>query len=377
MNKFIEQLLIFIFLNIRNDYKDNYDYYRFGLKPEKRLTLKQKIKQKIIKLINGKFINLNIKKINDLDVETYIQSVYILLPYYKGFYDLYNKLKNQESQDLLIRLLVYRILGANKVKLPLNTSKYWEGIIKIKKLENINDYLEVPFVGDKNLRLNKYDLSKINIPIEIYSWAGLYTYSDLGQYFYKKGDVIIKPQLNDIVLDCGACWGDTTLYFAHKVGKAGHVYSFEFLPANIDVFNKNIKLNKNLSERITLVQNPLSSISDQKVSYYENGPGSSIKQDFINDSSSAKTVTIDDFISKKQVEVDFIKMDIEGSEMDALKGAEKTIRKFKPKLAISIYHSLDDFVNIPKWITELNLGYMLYLEHYTIHNEETVIYAKV
>jgi hypothetical protein len=74
--------------------------------------------------------------------------------------------------------------------------------------------------------------------------------------------------------------------------------------------------------------------------------------------------------------VDFIKMDIEGAEPIALKGAINTIKRYRPKLAIAIYHSMDDFVSIPKWINDLNLDYELYLGHYTIHAEETIIFAK-
>jgi hypothetical protein len=70
-------------------------------------------------------------------------------------------------------------------------------------------------------------------------------------------------------------------------------------------------------------------------------------------------------------------MDIEGAEPVALKGAIKTIKKYRPKLAIAIYHSMNDFVGIPKWIDDLGLGYKLFLGHYTIHSEETVIFAKI
>lgn len=69
-------------------------------------------------------------------------------------------------------------------------------------------------------------------------------------------------------------------------------------------------------------------------------------------------------------------MDIEGAEPFALQGAIETIKKHKPKLAIAIYHSMDDFTNIPKWILDLNLGYEIYLGHYTIHAEETICFAK-
>ena len=68
-------------------------------------------------------------------------------------------------------------------------------------------------------------------------------------------------------------------------------------------------------------------------------------------------------------------MDIEGAELNALKGAEETIRRFKPKLAITVYHSLNDFWEIPEWLESLGLGYKFYLRHFTIHAEETVLFA--
>ena len=73
--------------------------------------------------------------------------------------------------------------------------------------------------------------------------------------------------------------------------------------------------------------------------------------------------------------VDFIKMDIEGAESEALEGAKQTIRAFHPKLAISVYHKLDDFWTIPKYIDQLGMGYRFYLRHFTIHREETVLFA--
>jgi hypothetical protein len=73
--------------------------------------------------------------------------------------------------------------------------------------------------------------------------------------------------------------------------------------------------------------------------------------------------------------VDFIKMDIEGSELEALKGAEETIRRFRPRMAISIYHKDDDYFTIPLFIRNLELGYRFYLENYTISDGETVLYC--
>lgn len=90
-----------------------------------------------------------------------------------------------------------------------------------------------------------------------------------------------------------------------------------------------------------------------------------------------ETLTIDDLLRNNGLErIDFIKMDIEGAELEALKGAETVIRRFRPKLAISIYHRLPDFWEIPQWIEGLGLGYRFHLRHFTIHAEETVLFAE-
>ena len=70
-------------------------------------------------------------------------------------------------------------------------------------------------------------------------------------------------------------------------------------------------------------------------------------------------------------------MDIEGSEEAALKGAIKTIKKHKPKLAICAYHKPDDLCVLPQLIKSMVPEYKLYLDHYTINFTETVLYAKV
>jgi len=75
--------------------------------------------------------------------------------------------------------------------------------------------------------------------------------------------------------------------------------------------------------------------------------------------------------------IDFIKMDIEGSELAALKGGEQTIRTHRPQLAISLYHRPVDFFTIPLWLNGLGCAYRMYLDHYSMHAEETVLYAAV
>lgn len=73
--------------------------------------------------------------------------------------------------------------------------------------------------------------------------------------------------------------------------------------------------------------------------------------------------------------VGFIKMDIEGSEMNALEGAKNTIIKQHPILAISIYHKKSDIWKIPNYVLKLNPDYKFYIRHYSASFGDTVLYA--
>lgn len=86
-----------------------------------------------------------------------------------------------------------------------------------------------------------------------------------------------------------------------------------------------------------------------------------------------EAIALDDLFENK--EVTFIKMDIEGAEEAALRGAQKIITEQIPKLAISIYHKTEDIVTIPQLILEYNPDYTLYLRHYSFSDYDTVLYA--
>lgn len=89
--------------------------------------------------------------------------------------------------------------------------------------------------------------------------------------------------------------------------------------------------------------------------------------------SKIQIAPIDDFVDNPT----FIKMDIEGAELSALHGAEKSIRKGTPDLAICVYHKDEDILEIPKYIMELNKNYHFWLRHYYYNDWETVLYASV
>ena len=75
--------------------------------------------------------------------------------------------------------------------------------------------------------------------------------------------------------------------------------------------------------------------------------------------------------------IDFIKVDVEGSELPALVGADAALRQWRPKLAISLYHRPEHFFTIPLWLDSLGIGYRFFLDHYSIHHEETVPFGTV
>jgi len=83
--------------------------------------------------------------------------------------------------------------------------------------------------------------------------------------------------------------------------------------------------------------------------------------------------TVDDTVGGD--EVGFIKMDIEGAEMDALHGSEKTIVRDKPLIAISAYHRVGDMLAIMDYLHQLVPEYRFWLRHYSFGLADTVLYA--
>jgi FkbM family methyltransferase len=156
------------------------------------------------------------------------------------------------------------------------------------------------------------------------------------------------------------------------------VYSFEFIDSNIQIFNRNLDLNPDLRSRVELVRHPMWSRSGVPMLVTDRGPASNVRllDEGSEEEGTVQTVTIDDLWIRSQLSrVDFIKMDIEGAELEALKGAEQTIRRFRPKLAICLYHRPEDFVTIPRFLDQTLPEYRFAIGHFTIHAEETVLYA--
>jgi FkbM family methyltransferase len=290
---------------------------------------------------------------------------------------LYGLLGDAHSKSLLIKLIAYRILGHRKVKLPRNTPKYWADISWVNTFSTNAELLPIKSMG---LSLAVKDMGAMGYDMRCYAGdGGLACVLVQKQYEYHHGDVHCKAEAGDVVIDAGACWGETSIYFAHEVGPAGQVLSYEFIPSNLAVARCNLDMNPHLKDRVQLVEMPLWSTSGMTLGYIDRGPGSEVTDDPIHFHSCdgmVQTTTIDDTVAALDMPgIGFIKMDIEGAELDSLRGAEATIRKHRPKLAISLYHRPDDIETIPRYLAGLDLGYRFYLDHHTIYNNETVLFA--
>lgn len=92
--------------------------------------------------------------------------------------------------------------------------------------------------------------------------------------------------------------------------------------------------------------------------------------------STIHCTTIDALVSQHGLpRVDLIKLDIEGAEEKALEGARQTIQTFKPKLQISIYHTINDLFSLPLRIKQLNPSYTMYVGHHAPDVHETILYC--
>lgn len=304
-----------------------------------------------------------------------------MLAEFEGIGFLYDRLEDQQSRDLLVELCAFRALGHRKVKLTRNTQAYRAGFETVERLHAEGSFrFPFPLFQIDHFELACRDLSPLGYDIRAYctTFGGSIIFIQK-QYELHRGRVVCKAEPGDIVIEAGACWGDTALYFAHEVGPTGRVFAFEFIPTNIAVFFKNLDANPRLRDSIELIEKPLWRRSGDQLHFIDSGPASRMVPSTRQDDPSVsicETIAIDDLVGEKALErVDFIKMDIEGAEIEALKGAEMTIRRFQPKLAISLYHSLADFSRIPRFIDSLGLPYRFYLEHHTIFEGETVLFA--
>ena len=192
-------------------------------------------------------------------------------------------------------------------------------------------------------KVNRYGL---NWSLDISELVGWHVFFGFQESAHDKMINLVNP--GDQILDVGGNMGLTALRLAQECGPTGHVYAFEPHPLNIGRFKENHKLNPGI-KNLTLIESGVGAAAGNatlSVIDYANLGKTRILKDASNKKSLESVeigiTTIDSFVEKQKIKnVHFIKMDIEGFEYEALKGAVETLKRWKPKLLIEVN---DDFL---------------------------------
>ena len=260
--------------------------------------------------------------------------------------DIYNQLKNMNLEVYYIGDCFLNVYDEKYSKQYFESNR--EKIIKTFYL--FKDY------QSKEIYVEHF-LNKVSNRNDVKPFYDLQT----GGEYFNTGLLNITNE--EYFIDCGAFNGDTIIDFIKKCGNEyKRIYAFELdnniykeLIGNIKKFNiNNVKtFNFGVGEE------------EKEIIYSYKG----------NENMKSKLIRLDDILSEHKVT--FIKMDIEGAELGALKSSVKIIKEQAPKLAICAYHLLYDLWEIPLFIKSINPKYKLYLRHHSPIVWDTVLYAQI
>lgn len=299
--------------------------------------------------INSKIKGIPVISFDELVAKK--EDVIIIVTAYKSEYirEIYNQIDEAKFfKDRLFCELFYPIGDTSKKVIAANLDKI---NMVYMMLEDIRS--KMVFENKINYLISKDEILTDEI-------------RDTEQYFDLD---VVDMKRDEYFLDVGAFDGQDTLRLMR--------YSPNLKSVCIEIDSKNCK---NIEQRmqyypnISCVNAGVYDHNDRKEICMTNSRGSSINDDdIVAEKIMTDMIALDDcFINEP---VTFIKMDIEGAELKALRGAERIIRERKPKLAICIYHSLEDHWEIPMYIHKLQPDYKLYMRHYHEYGIETVCYA--
>lgn len=252
-------------------------------------------------------------------------------------------------QDTWLNSFAFMIesLGVKVIRIPGGDSV---GFFQkfIDNLEEIEKHYEA-FSWDIE-SLNSYAGALLEI---VSRRVALGHYTNLPQYFLPG----FLPNKGDVVIDAGCFDGETAKDF---LAYGCRVISFEL---DIDNFAKC----KKLADSHGFTIEPYGLGRSEGTCHYRtsgNGVDSCIDS---NGDGVGNIIDLDTYVKKEKIDkVHFIKMDIEGAELDALRGAAKTIVRDKPHLAICAYHKPEDMWILMTYIKSLRPDYQFaFRHHYT------------
>lgn len=176
------------------------------------------------------------------------------------------------------------------------------------------------------------------------------------------------PRESAIFFDVGAFDGYNSEHFARLYPEMSHAVLFEPIPDQARLLRRKFRGDCRFSVHEL-------ACSDQKghVKFSIDSTASHISRD--GNGVDVRTAPIDSVVEELGLYPHFLKMDIEGAEISALKGAAKMIKEKKPNLAISVYHAASHMTEAHRLLTDLHANYRFFLRHYTEGYTETVLFA--
>ncbi len=177
---------------------------------------------------------------------------------------------------------------------------------------------------------------------------------------------ILRPEKDEVIADLGAYNGDTVEEFLKAArGQVKKIFALEPDKKNF------AKLMKNTSDLDFVEALNVAAYKEDTFLNFKKSAGRQSKID--ENGEKIQAIRIDSLTDEK---ISLLKMDIEGSELDAIKGAENTILNNKPKLYICAYHRNEDMFSIPLAIAEIRNDYKFYFrQHKYIPAWESNFYA--
>ncbi len=277
-------------------------------------------------------------------------------------YNIFSDAKSKATFNWVIQFMVTWLLT--------NSLKAAEDLFPYPSLRSELYYIKEEFIHMKKQNDLLYDIDGYTIHIRRPEDYGILRETWIYNNYLLEGRC--EPKQNDIVIDAGAYIGDSSIWFAQKTSPDGKIYAFEIEEPSIEYLLDNVKRNS-LDNNIKVVDKGLWS-QNTSLKAVENYTATAYSQE--NGDFIFEAITIDTFVKENCLDrVDYIKMDIEGAEIDALKGAENTIKTFKPKLAIALYHKSTDIIEIPDLIKTLVPEYRIYLSHKLDVPVATILFA--
>ncbi|MCW2272609.1 FkbM family methyltransferase [Rhodoblastus acidophilus] len=211
-----------------------------------------------------------------------------------------------------------------------------------------------------------FDLSHVEIPDNMIRPEVFYYHC--GMSFVPRAKELISDRA---VIDGGAYRGESAVVL-HKLFPESSVYAFEPDPYNFNVLCQ-VAASTRFGKGVNPVNRGLADTS-YRVESIRGGHGTKLIRSVAASQTALEVMSIDEHVAATGISVGLIKMDIEGLETLAVKGALETLRTQRPILSIAIYHNPVDFLELAPYIASLDLGYTLMVRH--LHPQLTSFFGE-